>query len=153
MVMVINMPREEFRVIIAGGRDFARNGWDKYDWNLLYTTMDKLLQNKRRTHRIVVLCGMAKGADMAGNRYALQRRFLVRYFPADWQEYGKKAGPIRNDLMAQNADALVAFWDGQSPGTKNMIETAKKYNLQVRVIPYRKEKPEDKLDEFGYPVW
>lgn len=146
------MYRPEFRVIIAGGRDFARNNWDKDDWNLLYSTMDKLLQNKRRTHRIVVLCGMAKGADMAGRKYAEQRRFHVRYYPADWEQHGKKAGPIRNELMAQNADALVAFWDGQSSGTKNMIETAQRYGLAVRVIKYTHQKPEAKKDEFGFPI-
>lgn len=147
------MPRDEFRVIIAGGRDFARTPIDKADWELLTSSLDKLLQNKRRTHRIVVLCGMAKGADMAGRRYAEQRRYHVRYFPADWDQYGKRAGIIRNDLMAQNADALVAFWDGESPGTRNMIETARKYNLQVRVIKYSHEPEEPELDEFGYPVY
>lgn len=137
------MPREEFRVIIAGGRDFARNNWDKEDWDLLYSTMDKLLQNKRRSHRVVVLCGMAKGRDMAGRTYALQRRFHVRYYPADWDKHGKKAGMIRNELMAQNADALVAFWDGKSHGTKNMIETAQRYGLAIRVIRYSKKKEDD----------
>lgn len=137
------MPREEFRVIIAGGRDFARSPADRADVELLNKTMDKLLQNKRRSHSVVVLCGMAKGADMAGKRYAEQRRFHVRYFPADWDTYGRKAGILRNEQMAQNADALVAFWDGNSPGTKNMIETAQRYGLAIRVIRYSKKKEDD----------
>lgn len=39
--------------------------------------------------------------------------------PADWDRYGNAAGPIRNRKMAEVADALVAVWDGRSPGTKD----------------------------------
>ena len=60
----------------------------------------------------------------------------VAYFPADWDKYGKAAGFIRNEQMAQNADALVVFWDGKSRGTKNMIELAAKYKLKVRIKKY-----------------
>lgn len=147
------MVRPEYRVIIAGGRDFAVNPAEKEDNTLLYSTMDKLLRNKRRSHRIVIICGMAKGADLAGARYAKDRDYHIRYFPAEWEKYGKKAGVLRNAEMAQNADALVAFWDGESPGTRNMIETAKKHSLQVRVIRYSHKPEEQELDEFGYPVY
>lgn len=123
----------EFRVIIAGGRDFT-------DYNLLRSTMDVLLRNKLRKEKIVVICGMAKGADMLGARYAKERGYHVRYFPAEWDKLGKRAGIIRNEEMAQNADALVAFWDGSSHGTKNMIETAERYNLAVRVKRYSNKK-------------
>lgn len=122
---------KEFRVIIAGSRDFQ-------DQKLLYETMDKLLQNKRRREKIVVICGMAKGADLMGARYAKDRGYKIRYFPAEWDKYGKKAGMIRNEEMAKNADALVAFWNSVSPGTKNMIETAAKYNLAVRIKKYNR---------------
>ena len=50
----------------------------------------------------------------------------IKYFPADWNTYGKSAGFVRNIEMAENATALIAFWDGKSSGTKHMIETAKK---------------------------
>lgn len=146
------MARDEFRVIIAGGRDFARMPSDREDVDLLTKTMDNLFQYKKRSHRIVVLCGMAKGRDMAGKRYAEQRRFHVRYFPADWQQYGRRAGIVRNELMAQNADALVAFWDGSSRGTKNMIETAQRYGLAVRVIRYNLKSEMPEKDEFGFPI-
>lgn len=123
------MELKEFRIIIAGGRDFQ-------DYRLLRSTMDKLLQNKLRKEKIVIICGMAKGADMLGARYAKERGYKIRYFPADWEKYGKCAGPIRNEEMARNADALVVFWDGESHGTKNMIETAERYNLAVRIKKY-----------------
>ena len=57
-------------------------------------------------------------------------------YPADWDTYGKSAGYRRNQLMADNADALVAFWDGQSRGTGHMINLAKERNLKVRIVRF-----------------
>ena len=58
---------------------------------------------------------------------------------ANWDTFGKRAGYIRNQEMANNADALVAFWDEESKGTRHMIEIAKKQNLAVRVCLLKKE--------------
>lgn len=104
-----------FRVIIAGGRDFA-------DYGLLSRTMDNLLSSVYDD--VIVVCGKARGADTLGEQYAKERGYLVDYYPADWERYGKSAGFIRNEQMAQRADALVAFWDCKSRGTKNMIDLA-----------------------------
>jgi hypothetical protein len=57
----------------------------------------------------------------------------LKIFPAQWSIYGKGAGYIRNREMAQYADALIAFWDGKSKGTKNMIDEAKKQGLIIKV--------------------
>ncbi|MEY8315781.1 DUF2493 domain-containing protein [Oscillospiraceae bacterium 50-58] len=116
-----------FRVIVAGGRDFG-------DYQLLRKTLDNLLCNI--TEEIVVVCGQAKGADTLGEQYAKERGYAVNYYPANWKLYGKRAGFLRNEQMAQNADALVAFWDGESRGTKHMIDLAKQYNLKIRIKRY-----------------
>lgn len=116
-----------FRVIIAGGRLFD-------DYAYLKDSMDYLLQNVK--DEIAVICGKARGADTLGEKYAKERGYTVHYFPADWDRYGKSAGYIRNEEMAKNADALVAFWDGKSRGTKNMIKLAHQYGLRVRVKNY-----------------
>jgi hypothetical protein len=50
-------------------------------------------------------------------------------FPADWNKFGKSAGHVRNQAMADYADILLAFWDGKSTGTKSMI---KKMNAQLK---------------------
>lgn len=113
-----------FRVIIAGSRSFD-------DYDMLVKTMDMVLQNI--TDEIQVVCGMAAGADTLGERYAKERGFQIAYFPADWKKYGRAAGFNRNVEMAKNADALVAFWDGKSKGTKHMVDIACRYNLKVRV--------------------
>lgn len=116
-----------FRVIIAGGRLFD-------DYIYLKESMDYLLQNIN--DEIIVVCGKARGADTLGEKYAKERGYVINYFPADWDKHGKAAGYIRNEEMAKNADALVAFWDGKSRGTKNMIELANQYGLRVRVRKY-----------------
>lgn len=109
------------RVIIAGGRD--------------YHDYDKVLEAIAESGFTidVVVSGGAKGVDALGERYAAEKNIPLNVFQADWQTNGRAAGPIRNRKMAENADALIAVWDGQSRGTKNMIETATKKGLLVYV--------------------
>ena len=118
----------KYKVIIAGCRDFT-------DYELLREKCDYHLQNLR-LEDIVIVSGHASGADSLGERYAQERGFQLETYPADWQAHGRAAGPIRDAKMANVAHALIAFWDGKSRGTKNMIETARKYNLKVAVVRY-----------------
>lgn len=121
------MTRSVFRVIIAGSRSFS-------DYVTLQAACDNILSQKRMTHTIVIISGTARGADTLGEQYAHERGYTIERFPADWQQYGKTAGLVRNRQMADNADALIVFWDSQSKGTKNMIMEAKKKGIAVRVI-------------------
>ena len=114
------------RVIIAGGRDFD-------DFDLLSKKCDSILRNQ---DNVVVISGNAKGADELGEKYARSKNYNILIFKADWEKLGKSAGPIRNRRMAEEADALIAFWDGKSKGTKHMIDTANNLKLKVRVIKY-----------------
>lgn len=114
-----------FKVIIAGSRDFE-------DYPLLCWKLDQLLS--RKIGQAEIVCGKARGADTLGEQYAKERGIPIRYFPADWRTLGKSAGYQRNIQMAQYADALIAFWDGQSKGTKHMVETAQEFGLDVRVV-------------------
>ena len=114
------------RVIIAGGRDFS-------DYQLLKDRVNYYMSN---ASDVVVICGEAKGADLLGKNLAKENKWLVKSFPAKWELHGKSAGHIRNKEMADNADVLVAFWDGKSRGTANMIEIAKKKGLPVRIVRY-----------------
>jgi hypothetical protein len=114
------------RLIIAGGRDFN-------NFESLVERCDFFLQNHKE---VIVISGRAKGADLLGEKYAKLRGFDVEVFEADWDQFGKAAGPVRNRDMAKRADALIAFWDGKSRGTKHMIETAKDLGLKVRIIKY-----------------
>ena len=111
------------KVIIAGGRDFN-------DYELLKDKCDKILNSQIE---ITIVSGGANGADYLGEKYAKEREYELIIFPADWNKYGKSAGPIRNTQMAENSDALIAFWDGKSKGTQHMINLAEKKGLMVEV--------------------
>lgn len=113
------------KVIVAGGRDF-----ENYEW--LREVLDNHL-----TIGDIIISGTAKGADTLGEKYAEQRTHEIMKFPAEWEKYGKSAGPIRNRQMALVSDKLVAFLAlSGSKGTKNMIETALKKGLEVHVYRY-----------------
>ncbi len=114
------------KVIIAGSRSFG-------DYNRLCDTCDSILGRLSGEYKIVVLSGGAKGSDTMGEQYAKERGYIVKRFPPDWNQYGKAAGPIRNKDMADNADILIAFWDGKSLGTKSMMDIAKKKKLQIHI--------------------
>ena len=115
------------KVIIAGSRSFA-------DYEKLKSVCDSILPNQYSEPCITILSGTSSGSDSLGERYAHERGYALQRHPADWKKYGKAAGPIRNRQMAENADVLIAFWNGRSKGTKNMIETAKKLGLIVETI-------------------
>lgn len=118
----------QYRIIIAGGRYFSDN-------ELLKKKCDEFLHDKT-SEEIVIISGHASGADSLGERYAQEKGFKIETYPADWKKYGRAAGPIRNEQMANIANALIAFWDGKSKGTKSMINLAKKKGLQVFVALY-----------------
>jgi hypothetical protein len=84
-----------------------------------------------------VVCGDASGADTFGANWAKMRDIPVKYFRADWKQHGKAAGPIRNGMMADYAEALIAVWDGASPGTQSMIREAERRGLRVYVHLYK----------------
>ena len=114
------------KVIIAGGRHFN-------DYNLLKQKLNYLLQNQKQ---VIIVSGKAKGADTLGETYAKEFGHLVEEYPADWDKYGKSAGYKRNTKMAMNATHLVAFWDGASKGTKNMIDIATTWGLKSVTVLY-----------------
>ncbi|MBE6729090.1 MAG: DUF2493 domain-containing protein [Ruminococcaceae bacterium] len=114
------------RVVIAGCRDY-----DDYGYAKKY--IDFYLSNIRKENEIVILSGCASGADAIGERYAKENGFKVERYPADWQRFGKRAGPKRNNQMAKLCDYVICFWDGKSRGTKSMIEFAKQYGKPIKV--------------------
>ena len=65
-----------------------------------------------------VVCGMARGADLDGKLWAQYCGIRYKEFPPDWERYGKQAGFIRNQEMADHADGAVLFPGGR--GTADM---------------------------------
>jgi len=113
------------KVIIAGSRGFS-------DFQLLYAKCEEVLANSTD---VEIVSGTAKGADKMGEHYASLKGFGVKLFP-DWNKHGKAAGYLRNKEMADYADVLIAFWDGESRGTQHMVNLAKERNLAVHIINY-----------------
>lgn len=111
------------KVIIAGSRGFN-------DYKVLCLICDHMLQNQKV---VEIVSGTAYGADKLGEQYAKEHGFAIKQFPADWNKYGKSGGYKRNEEMAKYADALIAFWDGKSKGTKHMIDLARQYGLKIKV--------------------
>ena len=120
---------ENFKVIIAGSRGFS-------NYKLLKEKCNEYLREKRKEYNIIIISGGARGADTLGEKYAQDEGFSLEVFPANWNKFGKSAGFRRNEQMAEVADALIAFWDGKSHGTKHMIEIMENKKLLVRVGNY-----------------
>lgn len=115
------------RAIIAGGREFN-------DPDLVSSVMLRLFPDRDQIEYII--SGTARGADAAGEKWAIANAVPVIRMPAQWVTHGRVAGMIRNAAMAKRGTYLVAFWDGKSRGTKNMIETATRAGLKVHVENY-----------------
>jgi hypothetical protein len=98
------------RTIIAGSRHL-----------LSRETVFSILNSIRGRDEITeVVCGGAAGVDDSGAIWARKNKIPVKHFHAEWKTFGKKAGPIRNQRMAEYADRLILIWDGKSPGSANM---------------------------------
>jgi hypothetical protein len=80
-----------------------------------------------------VVSGCAPGPDRHGITWARRRGIPIKRRPADWETHGDNAGKIRNVSMAYEAQALVAVWDGHSPGTRHMIATARALGLKIHI--------------------
>jgi hypothetical protein len=124
------------KLIIAGGRDVT-------EFSFLKAALMESGYWKQYGKSIEVVCGMAKGADLLGKKFAEKNGLVVYPFPADWETYGNRAGPIRNAEMGafakKHEGALLALWDGKSKGTKNMIDWAVKNALTNHVYMIPKE--------------
>ena len=115
---------KEFRVVVAGSRNFG-------DYERLSAELDKFLVGKKN---VVIVSGTARGADRMGEQYAVEHGYKIDQFPAEWGKYHQGAGPIRNLQMVKTADAVVAFWDNQSSGTRNIIDCARQENIPYKVF-------------------
>lgn len=142
-----------FRLITAGGRTF-----DDYDF-FKEKLQARLTNHFIRLDDLVIVNGMAKGADNLGLRWARQNNVPVHEFPAQWDDwqgkperqvgvtktghkYWKSAGPARNIEMAENADAVILFPGGT--GTAHMYQTAQDYQLIIwdHRLEYPQPEPE-----------
>lgn len=80
-----------------------------------------------------IVSGGARGVDACAREYALAHGIKLTEFLPQYNKYGR-AAPLKRDLqIIDHADMVIAFWDGQSRGTKYVIENCKKVNKKVMV--------------------
>lgn len=83
--------------------------------------------------------GSREGADRLALEWAYTHSIDMKIHHADWDTYKKAAGPIRNREMLEEAGpnaVVVCFWNGTSPGTKDLINQARKRKLRMKIIRY-----------------
>lgn len=135
-------------VLVTGSRSWA--GWDSSHrpwkptkreywqaqvlFGVLNGMLDEMIAN---LERMVLIHGHCPtGADALADHWGQQRvDVTVERHPADWATHGKRAGFIRNAEMIDRVKGVMAivlaFWDGESKGTKHTIDLAKKAGLEV----------------------
>lgn len=110
----------KMKIAVVGSRKF-----NDYD----------LLKEKLSAYQIdVIISGGAVGADLLAERYALENQIETLIFPADWDIHGRSAGLIRNKLIVESCDYLIAFWNGKSRGTKFSIDYAEALGKKAVII-------------------
>lgn len=115
------------KLLVTGGRNYD-------DWDALRAALDEV---HAATPVDLVVHGDYDGADQLARRWAERRRHAMGRVwhapcPADWDQFDKAAGPIRNSHMldVHRPDLVVAFPGGR--GTANMVEAALRWGVRVK---------------------
>lgn len=116
-----------YRIGVGGCRFFS-------NYLLLQKEMDLFLHELQLTDDIVIISGHCRGADIMAEKYAKEREYSLRLFPAKWSEYGRCAGVLRNREIVENSDIIIVFWDGKSKGTKNLIDNAISLSKPYKIV-------------------
>jgi hypothetical protein len=112
------------KLAVVGGRDF--DDYQLFCWHLFGLHLPIT----------TIISGGARGADSFAKSFALNLKFEYIEFPADWGKYGKRAGYLRNVQIVDECDLLIAFWDGESKGTKHSIDLAEKAGKLYKIVRY-----------------
>lgn len=89
---------------------------------------------KAKNIRLHIITGGCRGVDTWAIEWALTNQIMFTVIPAEWNLLGNSAGYTRNHEIWNIADKGLAFWDGQSPGTKHNFDLAARRNKQLIVI-------------------
>ena len=81
-----------------------------------------------------VVSGGARGADTLAEKFAHENNLLLIVKEAEWDKYGRSAGPRRNKLIVEEADVVVAFPTPSSRGTWNTVNLAKEAGKRVEIL-------------------
>ena len=84
----------------------------------------------------IIISGGATGVDQAAEQYAQENNIALVVHLPEYQKFGRGAPQVRNKLIVDTADFVLAFWDGKSKDTKSVIEYCKKQGKphEVRLV-------------------
>ena len=120
------------KVLVTGDRNWTDEDFIRDS----LTTLDVIESSK-----VVLIEGEARGADKISAKIARELGWQVIPVPANWEKYGKAAGPIRNqEMLNMDPDLVIAFHDDlkNSKGTKDMVNRAQKKGVKVTLISSKK---------------
>lgn len=122
--------KPEYKVILAVSKTFR-------NYKLYKEKVKHILSEKMKTHTIVILTGASILTDELTDKLSEEIDFIKEPHKADWDRYGQEdAISVSNDEMTSCADAVIAFWDGQSYSIMNLLEFAKQKNIKTAVVRY-----------------
>lgn len=115
------------KIAIVGSRNYK----DRFQLGIVLAMELEVLGDET-----VIISGGASGADSLAEEYAAAFGLETEIYPANWAEFGKAAGPIRNKVIAQECDMMLAFYgpDGVTPGTQSSVRLAKEAGKEVKVF-------------------
>ena len=86
-----------------------------------------------------IISGGARGVDTSAREYATEHGLKLTEYLPEYNKYGRSAPLKRNITIIENADLVLAFWDGSSKGTKYVIENCKKRNIPLKIyVPVKR---------------
>lgn len=114
-------------IAVVGGRDFA-------DKERLYRELDRAL---KLWGEFTLVSGGAKGADQLAEAWAIERGLPTDIILPDYRWQGDWQAPLlRNRIIADKCDRMVAYWDGNSRGTRDAIGNARRLGKSVHIRSY-----------------
>ena len=109
------------RLAVIGSKEF-------HDYQILKSILDTYSGIE------VIVSGAAIGTDLMATRYANKNNIRIIEFPPDYKKFGNNAKHVRNKLIVEGCDELIAFWDGKCEGTEYTIKYARALNIPTRII-------------------
>ena len=116
------------KIAIIGSRSYKNPDFNNF--------ISEYLKEKKITPALII-SGGAKGVDTYAKKYAEGNNIEFKEFLPDYKTYPVKIAPLkRNDLIVQNADFIIAIWDGKSKGTQYVINYCKSLEKNFDIINF-----------------
>ena len=117
------------RILVTGSRD-----WNQPDV-IARALLDTWLENDRPNLKDMILVHgeCPTGADAMAKVVAFRQKMTIEPHPADWNKYGRRAGPARNqEMVSLGADVCLAFIRNESKGATLTARLAEKAGIRVK---------------------